>query len=91
MFRIVTEFVPEPAFLAICSHSHCGQFMTAKASEMGAELPQQQAAFVAQLQINGWSVALDAIYCASHVAQAREQKKLIQLPRVTLIGTNGRN
>jgi hypothetical protein len=61
--------------------------MTAKASEMGAEFPQQQQAFVAQLALNGWSVALDAIYCAMHVAQARERKNLIHVPRITLAGS----
>ena len=84
MFRIVTEFIPEPAFLAMCSHLHCGEFMTVACSALGPDLAEQQRTFVAQLCLNGWHVALDAIYCARHVAKSRAQEKLISVPQFAL-------
>lgn len=85
MFRIVSEFVPKPAFLLLCDHPHCGNVQTNQFDATPAtDIKQLSAAFIEQAIATGWAIGLDRQICPAHVKASQQQQKLIEIPRLYL-------
>jgi hypothetical protein len=81
MFRIITDFQPQPSLFLLCDTVTCGHSMVATVSQ-GYDPTQAAGDFVKAAMSLGWAVGLDGQLCPDHVAKARGTRNLVQLVTV---------
>ena len=72
MFRIITQFVPQPRLFLLCDNQNCGASADAPLNRT-VDPSQAQSDFLTDAQSAGWSVAMLGQLCPRHTEQAKQQ------------------
>jgi hypothetical protein len=75
MFRIVKEFVPQPSFLVVCDHAHCGVHIS-QILTPGADLEVQAGVFIHTATDSGWALSMMGQLCPGHNPAQAEAKRV---------------
>lgn len=86
MFRIVTDFVPQPNLLLVCDDRHCGCVATGSLPPGANEELRNAAAmpFVQQAIEAGWAIGIDRHLCPQHAGRIAQGRRLVEVARFTL-------